>query len=279
MDKTMLDQLITIVPDGESGDATKDGEKVSLDGAPLTAAKVIGGAGALMLPLGWLLGSAMAAKAIYEAINKARSSGLAVTPVSLSLTNQLSFPPGHPMMKVVYCRHPAKANTYYPVASFHRHVFEHKFSEAVKLLAYLGAREINVQHVKGWSRDFAAQISSPLPSTQAPGQAGVEAGASSKSLDTLLFNATLNGSDTPRLIDHPTWLPHEATWEMIADLRMSAGLKEFSLSVNYEEDYQINAALNAKVKDLGFEVGGKFEDHVSTIWVMNGKFGTDPVAT
>jgi len=268
-------QLITVVPDNYHKYAATKEEQSAGPNVTNEAVKLIAGVAGTMFPLGWLLLGGLAVKSIYDAVNKARSSGLDMTPLTLSEAKLLSFPPGHPMPKVVYCRHPANASLYYPLASFHRHVFEHKFAEAVKLLGVLGAREISVKHLKGWSRDFAAEISSPIPTSSAPAQVGVTASAHSESGESVLFKATLKGSDNPRLIESPTWLPHESMWQTIADLRIECGLQEFSLSLNYEEDYQVNASLNAKIKDLGFDVGGKFEDHVSTIWTMNGIFGVN----
>src|SRR5262249_36015264 len=60
-------------------------------------------------------------------------------------TKALKFPPGQPRELVVYIGHPAMENVYYPAAQFHRMTFEHKFSEAIKLLMALGATEISSQ--------------------------------------------------------------------------------------------------------------------------------------
>ena len=68
----------------------------------------------------------------------------------------LAFPPGHPRNGTIYVGHPVIAGQYYPMANFHRFLFEHKFFEAIRLLRYLGATRIEVEHLKGKSTDWLA---------------------------------------------------------------------------------------------------------------------------
>lgn len=86
------------------------------------------------------------------------------SPIQATEASQLAFPPGHPKAKVLYGAHPIDTDVYYPVASFHRMVFEHKFAEAINLLMHLGATKIRVEHVRGWSTEFAASLSARMPS-------------------------------------------------------------------------------------------------------------------
>ena len=53
---------------------------------------------------------------------------------------------------------------------------------------------------------------------------------------------------------------------------MKYGLKDFSLSVTYNDDFGINAGLKMQVAKVGLELGGKFEDHAATEWKISGKF-------
>jgi hypothetical protein len=215
-----------------------------------------------------------AIRSIIEARSLAKTKGLDVQMVGSSEAKKnLLFPSGHPRPKVVYMQHPASPLRYYPVASFHRHVFEHKFSEAVELLGFLGANEINVQHVKGWSRQFAGEMSASIPASAGGGQVGVSVGAQARTGENLMFTASLAGSDLPVLISNPVWYPHESTWQTLAKLRLECGLKEFSLTLNYEDDYQVNTNLTAAIEGAGFQIGGKFENHLSTVWTMSGQFG------
>jgi len=150
--------------------------------------------------------------------------------------------------------------------------FEHKFAEAVDLLMNLGATEIRVEHVRGWSREFAGKLSVALPMKE-----HLQADASSKShaKASLLYEATLRGSSKPTLPEDLVWYQHEPTWQSVAKGRMSFGLLQFSLTVNYEDDFGVNAGLKASAHRAGLELGGNFEDHEATTWTLHGKFATD----
>ena len=268
--------LITVVPDAvaeaekQVGAPKNESEEVTflsiVKSVATTAAKAYLGFGVVTL-------GELAIRSIVEARRRAQSEGLDVKMVGSELAKGLLFPPGHPRAKVVYMQHPANPMMYYPLASFHRHVFEHKFSEALLLLGALGANEINVQHVKGWSREFAGEMSVPIPPTSGGGQVGGSVGANTRTSENVLFHASLRGSDSAAMIENPVWFPHEPTWQAVAKLRLDYGLDVFSLTVNYEDDFQVTANLTAAIESAGFQVGGKFENHQATVWTMNGKFG------
>ncbi len=210
------------------------------------------------------------AKEAYAAWTRARDAGINIVQISKSEAATITFPPGHPKDGVLYIGHPAIPNVYYTTAEFHRVTFEHKFSEAVRLLMHLGATEINVEHMRGWSHDFSGNITAPMPTTEATIGAGVKSGSSNE--NTVLFRATLDGTDNPRIPDQLSWFPHEATWQSIAEARIKFGLREFALSVTYNDDFGVNAGLKATIMKTGLDVGGRFEGHTSTEWRILGKF-------
>lgn len=221
---------------------------------------------AVAFAIGGIVGLATAE--IVKSSNRVRSDGIRLFHVGKSESLQLDFPPGHPRDKVVYVGHPAKPTVYYTVADFHRVTFEHKFSEAIDLLMHLGATTIKVEHVRGWSREFAANLSVPLGSVDAR----VETGTQSDSRARLLFEATLSGDTEPELPDGLVWYPHEPTWQSVANGRLRFGLHDFSLSVSYEDDFGVHAGLKASTLKAGLEIGGKFEDHEATTWKISGEF-------
>ena len=55
-------------------------------------------------------------------------------------------------------------------------------------------------------------------------------------------------------------------------MRLENGLESYSLEVNYEEDYGINAKVSAKLQKIGFDIGGSYSNIESTKWVMQGEF-------
>jgi len=206
----------------------------------------------------------------YKAWSRARGSGLPIVQILKTEARNITFPPGHPRDGILYIGHPAIPNVYYTTADFHRVIFEHKFSEAVKLLLNLGATEINVEHHSGWERAFSSNLSVPLPSSDVSVRA--ETSMNNKSEEKLLFTAQLEGTDTPKLPNSLVWYPHEPTWQTIAEARLEFGLKDFVLNVTYNDDFGVNAGLKVAVSKTGLDLGGKFEDHTSTEWRISGKF-------
>lgn len=198
----------------------------------------------------------------------ARENGLNILQISRTEANGLVFPPGHPREQTIYVAHPALPSVYYTTATFHRMAFEHKFSEAILLLMSLGASKITVEHVRGWSREFAATMSTSLESIEVSG----EAGHSAKSGSAHLFEATLDNPQKPEVPAHLVWYPHEPTWQAVAQGRLKYGLSQFSLTVNYEDDFGVNAGLKMRVQKVGLNLGGTFEDHTATTWKIHGHF-------
>lgn len=191
-----------------------------------------------------------------------------ISMVSKSESKALQFSIGHPEYNTLYAAHPALPSVYYTVASFHRLVFEHKFSEAIRLLMSLGARKITVEHIKGWSKEFSAKIATSLSF----GELTANLDHSAKNNRHLLFEAKFDKKHIPFLPDDLIWFSHEPTWQTIATGRLEFGLTEFSLTVSYEDDFGINASLKSRVQKTSLELGGVFDDHVATTWKIYGDF-------
>ena len=209
-------------------------------------------------------------KTIMDALDK----GADLTTLSYSESKKLNliFSPGHPRENVVYAQHPANPLVYYTASSFHRQAFEHKFAEVITLLSSLGANEIKVEHVSGWDQDFSAGLGITTPS-QDSASAGVRKNCSESS--AVLFDAKLTGHDAPSVPGDLTWYPHESLWQAVAIARVNNGLKNFNLSLTYSDDYGLNAGFKATLKGTGLDLGGKFEEHQSTVWKITGNFGPE----
>lgn len=216
----------------------------------------------------WDLLKADARHPAIRALQEAEDEGLDLLPVRQSAVGELAMPAGHPLPKTVYIGSPAIATRYYPMADFHRRVFEERFSEAVVMLMALGAEQFRVLSEQGWARDLSTQIDTPVSVAKAGGV--MKAGQRKDS--SLLFEAHLDPG-RPRLHHHPIWFHHESTWQSIAEGRLEHGLRDFSLSVTTREDFGIDGDLAAKIrrrKILG--LGGEFGTHVNTTWVLEGTF-------
>lgn len=216
----------------------------------------------------------MASELAIEALKawaKARESGLDVLQIGHSEASALQFPPGHPREQAMYVAHPAVPTVYYTAAAFHRMAFEHKFSEAIRLLMSLGASHIVVEYVHGWSSEFSANISAGLPQGEGSMSGGRKESTSSK----LLFDAVLKNKKVPALPDGLVWYLHEPTWQAVAAGRLEYGMQQFSLNVVYDDDFGVNAGLKMRAQKAGLEIGGAFEDHMATTWKIHGKFVAD----
>jgi len=204
----------------------------------------------------------------YKAWAQARQHGLNITQLGYKEADKLTFPPGHPRENVLYIAHPTNYNVYYTMASFHRMAFEHKFAEAIDLLMHLGATEVKVEHVRGWSREFASKISSVASGVNLDASAGT----TKQDNASLLFEANFSGSNVPALPEELTWFHHEPTWQSVSKGRISFGMTQFSLTVNYEDDFGVNAGMKVAAQGAGLELGGNFQTHEATTWKLHGKF-------
>ncbi len=265
------DRQLIVISDDQLVQATKKQERLALQeqNQDFDWKKIVEAALIDIIPLPF--GRTMAATA-SEAIRswgRAREKGTMVLPVGKSEAEKIIFPPGHPREGVLYIGHPAKPTLYFTMTDFHRVIFEHKFCEAVELLMSLGATNIRVEHVSGWSREFSTRISVPLGDVDQPSSGDV--GSKASEMQKLLYEANLAGVE-PSLPNDLVWYHHEPTWQSIADGRLKYGLTDFSMSISYEDDFGINAGLKLAMAKTGLDVGGKFEDHKSTIWRLEGKF-------
>jgi len=210
---------------------------------------------------------------LIRTIMDALDNGADLTTLSHSESKSLNlrFPPGHPRENVVYAQHPANPLVYYTASSFHRQAFEHKFAEVITLLSSLGANEIKVEHVSGWDQDFSAGLSVSVPTKDS---ASINANKAGAEKSAVLFDARLPGHDSPSIPENLTWYPHESLWQAVATARVDNGLKNFNLSLTYSDDYGLNGDFKAAIKGTGLELGGKFEEHQSTVWKITGTFGS-----
>jgi len=209
-------------------------------------------------------------KKMMQTYEKSRAIGLGVQMAPKRWIPQFDLSPGHPRDRVLYAAHPAVSTSYIPIADFHRFTFEHKFSEILSILMHLGAKKVHVEHVCGWGHDFASKLSVGIP--QAKINVGVSANKKSETSRRILYEAELEGSKSPELPDSLVWYKHEPTWQKVSEGRLRFGLKKFSLKLQYQDDYGVNAGLKIKAQKVGLDLGGDFQNHESTTWSINGEF-------
>ncbi|WP_263820579.1 hypothetical protein [Salinibacter sp.] len=194
--------------------------------------------------------------------------GTPLIPIPLSWKKHLHLPTGHPRKETLYAGHPHARRNYLPVDRFHYSVFEHKFTEVMRVLMHLGATKIEVKHEKGWGKEIAGEVSSDAAYLSGEGTAEAERSSQSEAL----YYAELDGHEEPSLPDNLSWYHHEPTWQNFVEGRMEFGMREFSLKIRYNDDFGIDADLAAQVLEMGFSLGGSFEEYQETVWEIEGEF-------
>lgn len=204
---------------------------------------------------------------------KANEKGIDVFVISRSEAVPLTFPVGHPRERVVYVGHPANPACYLPMADFHRSLFEHKVAEALRLVTSLGATEVAVEHVSGWTSisDIGAGLVMPVSTT--PVEVGVTVERATSKGHRVMSRMDLVPRHAPAVPDDLAWYAHEPLWREVARARLDAGLRSFRIDVKYTDDFGVHASLKAAVAEVGLEVGGSFTEHQDTVWRFEGTFG------
>jgi hypothetical protein len=202
-----------------------------------------------------------------------RDDGILMLPVRASDALELAMPVGHPRVGVVYVSDPAESSRYWPAADFHKRVFEHKFAEAARLVMALGAETMRVHSKRGWGGELAIGLLVPIPVLKRQAKLG----AAAEREQDILFEARLQPSQLPALPDGLIWYSQEPSWQMVAAGRLTHGLTDFELKVEWTDDYGINAAFQDKVRRKKLlEFGGDFVAHKSTLWTIEGTFAPLP---
>ncbi len=197
---------------------------------------------------------------------KYQKKGVFIHLIGRSYVEHFKLPPTHPRNDTIYVANPVVRQEYTPLADFHRFTFENKFNELLSLLTHLGARTIEVYHMRGWGAAFTAQLGVHLSKSNT-----ANVGTQRHTEQTLLYKAVLQGH-TPSMPEGLKWYDNEPTWRQIVDQRMHHGLQSFSLRHKYTDDFGINIELGSKLKKAGFELGGSFEGHTETVWRVTGEF-------
>ncbi|MEI8148423.1 MAG: hypothetical protein WCG62_05015 [Actinomycetes bacterium] len=250
---------------------SKPGLRVS-NFAPLPQGRGVAGAtgvAALGVAALGVVGAGAAAIYLWKARQRSDNANLPILVVATTQAESLSFPSGHPVQKVVYVADPGVAGNYYPVARFHRYLFDHKLAEALRFLRSLAATEISIEYIEGFTQSANIDFSlSPPASGGGEIGGGVDRVRNAGAKITQDLRPTAPAHIPKDLI----WYREEALWQDLADARLNSGLREFTIDVRYSDDFGINAKLGAKINSVGYEIGGKFTECQETVWKLSGKF-------
>lgn len=212
--------------------------------------------------------AATVAKGAYDSWSAGKPDDLNIQQVSLTEALALTMPAGKPNVGSVYAAHPCDESIFYPIASFHRLVFDDKVVSANRFLRSLGATSIRIESVRGWDKSISGNLTGQVNGADV----GAEAGRTSKSASNAVLETTFENECEPSVPKGLRWFAQEPLWQEVAEGRLEHGMRTFSLEVTYDEDHNINAGLKVKLEKAGLDIGGAFRDHVATTWKMTGTF-------
>lgn len=178
------------------------------------------------------------------------------------------LPTGHPLNNVVYVADPGVPGRYFPVSSFHRAMFDDKYSEAIRILRSLGAERIEIEYVQGFEGTGGFTFSTS--NVQGDPQGAIKLSSKRSIGATLVMELRPEGR--ARLPRDLVWYRSEPLWQEIAEARLEHRLQSFDLELRYQDDFGVNAELIAKIEDVGLELGGDFSRFRETVWKMKGVF-------
>lgn len=188
--------------------------------------------------------------------------------VTYTEAKALNMPAGNPTLGTAYAAHPCVNDLFYPVASFHRWVFNDKVADASRLLRSLGAKSLRIESIHGWDKSISANLAGQINGADV----GAEVRNASTSASNVIFETTYENERVPSIPRDLRWYSQEPLWQELAEGRLEHGMGNFSLEVTYDEDHNINAGLKVKLEKAGLNVGGAFRDHVASTWKMTGTF-------
>jgi hypothetical protein len=198
-----------------------------------------------------------------------RRAGEDLIMVSEAEAAKLRFPDMHPCKNVVYTGHPADPGCYIPLSDFHVCLFRLKVAEALELFRCLGAETIEVACIEGWDQIASVRLSSVFPAdvdVHVDMPISVEHGSGYSILATMRFP---HPAQPPSIPPRLTWL-HD--WDGVIQARLKGGLSDFSICVESENDYGINAGLLASLSISGVGGSVSFTEHRYTVWRLRGTF-------
>lgn len=272
-------QLIIVVSDDEVQSAERPPAESSKGKASqnLLIPTVVGAPG-VAVPLvaagvAGLVGAALsfAVQQLRDTRERRENAPLPYLVVTNGQARSLNFPFNHPRPNVVYVADPGIGGNYYPIADFHRLLFDAKVAEALRLLGSLAATQISVEYIKGFDRGAGIDLS-VSPETGEVFNGGVGTSGTDKRRSGAKATMELFPTTAPRIPDDLRWFRSEPLWQEIARLRLESGLRTFDLDLSYTDDFGINASLKAKFAGAGFDLGGTFTEYRETQWRISGSF-------
>lgn len=166
------------------------------------------------------------------------------------------------MARQVYAMHPYDRLTYLSLARFHQYLFDEKRAEMVRLMTSLGARSLTLMHTEDDGR--AGGVEAGVTGVNGV-DVGLKGNAKNSSGSRFALSLTVDERPTrpPSLPTNLVWFHHEPLWQAMANARLEHGVSSFKVTFTYENDFDVDVSLCAKVQGVGLKLGGTFEKNQS----------------
>jgi hypothetical protein len=188
--------------------------------------------------------------------------------------DQFSFPVNHPTDGGVYACCDAEPYLYVPMSAFHRYMYEAKMSAFCHLCSNLGVKTCRVVYAEEDGRDVTASANLGVPTQAGVASGGVEAGLHSNKQGKAAIYIKFRRPKSPPIEYRSGWMNGEPTWQMMQTLRLEGNLEHYIAEFDYSSDLGITANVAAKAGDIGFSIGGKFEEIKRRKWKFDVEFWT-----
>jgi len=176
---------------------------------------------------------------------------------TISKANDMfKFPLNHPITNSSYAMLDVNPNYYVPLAGFHEHYKQNKHAAFIELCANLGAKEICIEsaEINEQTLDIKADIKTPI-SKLGLGLNVVENHETGQKIAFKFSDANKHIKE----FDSP-WLYTEPSWMSMYNLRRNNHLMELGAEFTCLDDMGINASLSNKLKGIGVNIGGNFQE-------------------
>lgn len=207
---------------------------------------------------------------------RAAEVGVKLVPISSAAMFELRSP----RLGAIYVGHPAHPRRYLPITSFQRDIMREKFYELVRLLVYLGARDVRVENasVSEVGVDVGTGADNTTTSQDPKGKKrsarvgiGLGAGYEHRHDAEMQWIAHYEYRYPPVVPEGMLWFAAERDWQELArgriEYRATGG---FRLVVKVGDELKVGIDIKAKLTAAGFRLGVDVERQTQQDWHVSG---------
>lgn len=174
---------------------------------------------------------------------------------------EFKFPPQHPQDGVLYACSDMEPNLYIPLANFNKYLNDLKMTAFTKMCSKLGVKSCKILSSDGASDGSEVNVKVPkikTPEGELEGEIKFNYGSKSEINSNLFFSLPAPTKIYPKY--KSKWLRGEPTWKELRRMRMKHNANEWKVDFNYIDEFTIRGSFEAKLNDMGLNIGGKYEN-------------------